>query len=117
MFTYTSSGSGENAGFIGVFLGVEHTLPWFSRPGLFIQTGVEYNYFENIGISGINTVGIEPVTSTTYNYNYKFQTQQVLGIIKLFATTYERYHPYGKIGLGAAFNHAGQYDNNRNWKC
>jgi outer membrane autotransporter protein len=28
----------------------------------------------------------------------------------LFATTYERFHPYGEVGLGAAVNHAGQYN-------
>lgn len=110
VFTYNNPGSGKNTGFIGVFLGAEHTLPWISRPGFFMQTGVEYNYFGNIGVKGINTVGVEPQTSTTYNYNYNFQTQQVLGTLKLFATTYERFHPYGEVGLGAAFNHAGQYN-------
>ena len=109
VFAYTNSGSEKNIGFIGVFLGVEHALPWISRPSFFMQTGVEYNYFGNIGVKGVNTVGIEPQTSTTYNYDYNFQTQQVLGTLRLFATTYERFHPYGEVGLGAAFNHAGQY--------
>ncbi|MFI4919219.1 MAG: outer membrane protein [Legionellales bacterium] len=110
VFTYINSGSGRGAGFIGVFLGAEHALPWISYPGLFMEAGVEYNYFGNIGVKGINTVGVEPQTSTTYNYNYNFQTQQVLGTLKLFATAYERFHPYGEVGLGAAFNHAGQYN-------
>ena len=109
-FNYTNSGSGKITGFIGVFLGAEHVLPWVTRPGFFMQAGVEYNYFGKIGVNGINTVGVEPQTSTTYNYNYNVQTQQVLGTIKLFATTYERFHPYGEVGLGAAFNHAGQYN-------
>jgi opacity protein-like surface antigen len=110
VFTYTNSGSGKNTGFIGVFFGAEHALPLISRPGFFMQTGVEYNYFGKIGVSGVNTVGVEPETSTMYNYNYNFQTQQVLGTFRLFATTYERFHPYGEVGLGAAFNHAGQYN-------
>ena len=110
VFTYNNSGSGKNTGFIGVFLGAEHDLPWIQRPGFFIQAGVEYNYFGNIGVTGINTVGVEPQTSTTYNYNYNFQTQQALGTLRLFATTYERFNPYGEVGLGAAFNHAGQYN-------
>ena len=110
VFTYTNSGNAKNTGFIGIFLGAEHVLPWISRPGFFMQAGVEYNYFGNIGVKGINTVGIEPQTSTTYNYNYNVQNQQVLGTIKLFATTHERFHPYGEVGLGAAFNHTGQYN-------
>ena len=109
VFTYNNSGGGKNTGFIGVFLGAERDLLWISRPGFFIQAGVEYNYFGNIGVTGINTVGVEPQTSTTYNYKYNFQTQQILGTLRLFATTYERFHPYGEVGLGAAFNHAGQY--------
>ena len=110
VFTYNNSGSGKNTGFIGVFFGGEHALPLISRPGFFMQTGVEYNYFGKVGVNGINTVGVEPQTSTTYHYNYNFQTQQVLGTLRLFATTYERLHPYGEVGLGAAFNHAGQYN-------
>lgn len=72
VFTYTNSNNAKNTGFIGVFLGAEHELPWVSRPGFFMQMGVEYNYFGNIGIKGINTVGVEPQTSTNYNYNYNF---------------------------------------------
>lgn len=110
VFTYNNSGSGKNTGFIGVFLGAEHNLPLIPHLGFFMQTGVEYNYFGKIGVNGINTVGVEPQTSTTYRYNYNFQTQQVLGTLRLFATTYERFHPYGEVGLGAAFNHTGQYN-------
>lgn len=109
VFTYNNSGDGKNAGFIGVFLGAEHALSFISRPGVFMQTGVEYNYFGKAGVNGINTVGVEPQTSTMYRYNYTFQTQQVLGTFKLFATTHERFYPYGEVGLGAAFNRAGQY--------
>ena len=110
VFTYNNSGSGKNTGFVGVFLGAEHALPLIARPGFFMQAGVEYNYFGKIGVNGINTVGVEPQTATTYHYNYNFQTQQVLGTLKLFATTHERFYPYGEVGLGAAFNHAGQYN-------
>ena len=108
-FIYTNSGSGKNTGFGGVFLGAEHALSWVSRPGFFMQTGVEYNYFGNVNVRGINTVGAEPETSTTYAYNYNFKTQQVLGVFKLLGTAYERFHPYGEIGLGAAFNNASDY--------
>ena len=109
VFTYNSSENGKNSGFIGVFVGAEHDLTWIKHPGFFMQAGVEYNYFGNITVAGINTVGVEPQTSTTYNYNYNFQTQQVLGTLKLFTTMHERFHPYGEVGLGAAFNHAGEY--------
>ena len=110
VFTYINAGGGKDSGFIGVFLGAEYDLSWFLRSGFFMQPGVEYNYFGKIGVNGINTIGVEPQTSTTYHYNYDLQTQQVLGTLKLFATTYERFHPYGEVGIGAAFNHAGQYN-------
>ena len=110
LFTYINSGPDKNAGFIGVFLGAEHIVPWTSLPGFFMQTGVEYNYYGGLVVNGINTVGIEPQTSTTYTYDYHLKTQQVLGSLKLYGTTYERFYPYGEVGLGAAFNHAGQYN-------
>jgi opacity protein-like surface antigen len=110
VFTYRNSGDGKNTDFIGVFLGAEHSLPFVLRPGFFIQTGIEYNYFIKVGVNGVNTVGIEPQTSTTYRYHYNFQAQQVLGTLRLFATTYERFHPYGEVGLGASFNHTGPYN-------
>ena len=109
LFTYRNASSGKSTGFIGVFVGAEHALPWISYPGVFMQAGVEYNYFGRIAINGLNTVGIQPQSITSYRYNYHFQTQQVLATLKLFATSYERFHPYGEVGLGAAFNHAGQY--------
>lgn len=109
VFTYKSSGGGKNSGFIGGFLGAEHALPFITVPGFFMQTGVEYNYFGSIDVRGVNTVGIESQTATQYKYKYNFQTQQVLGSIKLFKIAYQRFHPYGEIGLGAAFNHVGQY--------
>ena len=110
LFIYTHSDSEKNTGFVGVFLGAEHALSWVSFPGLLMQTGVEYNYFGNVSAKGTNSVGIEPETSTRYNYRYNFQTQQVLGALKLIATNYKRFHPYGEVGLGAAFNHAGEYN-------
>lgn len=75
MFSYTKPDNGKNTGFIGVFLGIEHDLPLISHPGFFMHTGCEYNYFGPIGINGLNTVGAESQTVTTYNYNYSFQTQ------------------------------------------
>ena len=108
IFTYSNAGS-KSTGFIGVFLGGEYSVPQIPVPRLFMQTGVEYNYFGTVRPKGINTVGIEPETATTYTYNYHFQTQQVLATLRLLTTTYERFHPYGEVGIGAAFNHLGQY--------
>lgn len=110
LLVYTNSGSHKNIGFAGVFLGVEHLLPLVPNPVFFVQAGAEYNYFGNVNINGLNIVGIEPETSTTYNYNYNLQTQQILGMIKLFATTHEQFHPYVEVGIGAAFNTAKQYN-------
>jgi len=109
VFTYSASKHNQDTGFGGVFVGVEHNLPWIAWPQFFMQTGIEYNYAGHININGINTVGIEPQTSTTYNYSYEVQTQQILGTLKLFTTVDERFYPYGEVGLGAAFNQAEQY--------
>ena len=107
VFTYKNSG-GKNSGFIGAFLGVEYQLP-VPQPGFFLQGGLEYDYFWPINVSGINTVGIEPDTSTLYAYHYRFQTQQVLVAARLLGTVYDRFHPYAAAGIGAAFNDASRY--------
>jgi opacity protein-like surface antigen len=109
IFTYSNSNKSKNTGFVGFFAGAEHTLPWFSYP-LSFQAGVEYNSFGNMNVKGINTVGIEPSTATVYNYSYTFKTQQVLGLFKLFVSTYERFHLYGEAGLGAAINQLSNYN-------
>lgn len=109
IFTYRSSSKTKSTGFIGLFVGGERVLPWLSHPDLSLQAGVDYNSFGNVNIKGVNTVGIEPGTATDYNYRYSFQTQQVLGLVKLLATTYERFHVYGEVGLGAAINQLNHY--------
>lgn len=101
IFTYYNNRQHSNSGLLGVFVGGEHALP---RPGLFMQGGLEYTAFENSRIKGSHSVGIEPATSTYYNYKYTIQTQQLLAVAKLFGTLKERYHPYVSVGLGAAFN-------------
>lgn len=108
-FTYYNKNNSTSTGFIGGFIGAEVPFSWLPHPGMRLQTGVEYNYFGSAHIAGVNTVGLEPALATVYQYNYQVQTQQVLGIIKLLATTYERFYPYGEVGLGAAFNKANRY--------
>lgn len=107
VFTYNSRGNNKTTGFVGAFLGVEHELP---SPNFLMQLGVEYDYFGNIKVHGINAVGIEPRTSTHYNYSYRLQTQQVLAVAKLLVTTHQIFHPYAAVGLGAAFNDASRYN-------
>lgn len=109
VFTYNASRQTHDAGVGGIFAGVEHNLPWIAWRQFFMQAGIEYNDSGDTNINGINTVGIEPQTSTTYNYSYQVQTQQILGIFKLFTTADEKFYPYAEVGLGAAFNKAEQY--------
>jgi len=106
VFSYTGIGNGKSTGFIGSFAGIEFQLPYYN---LFMQGGVEYDYFGSVRVNGINTVGIEPSTLTLYNYRYNFQSQQVLAVAKLFTTTHQIIHPYAAVGIGAAFNNAQQY--------
>lgn len=109
-FVYTNSGHTTSAGFIGVFIGEENTLDQFAPPGYFMQAGFEYNYFGPATVNGMNTVGMGHHHASEYLYSYKVQTQQVLGLVKLFATTHERFYPYGEVGLGAAFNEASKFN-------
>ncbi len=106
VFIYRASSDGNNDGFGGGFLGIEHALPWYN---LFGQLGVEYSYFGAVNVNGVHTVGIEPGTSTLYTYGYNYQTQQVLASAKLLATAYQIYHPYVSAGIGAAFNKMSHY--------
>lgn len=109
LFTYTNVTRAKNTGITGIFLGLEKELRRGSEQVFLIQTGVEYNYLGSVHIKGANTAGIEASTSTLYDYNYKFQAQQVLGLFKLFTMSSKIFHPYGEVGLGAAFNQAAEY--------
>jgi len=111
-FVYENQASGKNTGFTGGFVGFEHKLPKFNGglwPDYFLQTGVEYDYFGSISVSGENNVGIEPASYTTYAYSYRLQSQQIMGVIKGFGSYRKKYHPYVSVGLGAAFNNLVNY--------
>ncbi len=105
LFIYENLSSGKNTGFVGGFLGLEHSLPWVGQwSDYFVQFGVEYDYVGSISESGLNNVGFAPDSFTLYTYNYNLQTQQVLGVAKGIGTYREFYHPYASVGLGAALN-------------
>lgn len=108
LFAYYSDGNIKNTGLVGVFLGEEFTQLKFS-PLFFLQTGIEYTYLGNNHLHGSNTVGIQPNTSTLYHYDYTFESQQLLAVVKVLATTHQIFHPYFSAGIGAAFNHSGKY--------
>lgn len=108
IFTYHALKNSKTTSFIGSFLGVEHPL---NRENLFMQFGVEYNYFASPYFKGINTVGMEPTTLTLYNYQYKVHTHQVLLATKLRTSrgVLADFYPYISFGLGAAINRAAKY--------
>jgi len=109
LFIYMPARASNNTGFIGLFLGGEYVLPQVSKYPFLLQAGFEYNAFGKLNVKGINTVGVDPGSSTQYTYNYNVKTQQVLGGIKLLTTAYKRLHPYGEAGLGIAINRADTY--------
>jgi opacity protein-like surface antigen len=111
IFTYTGRSTAKTAGLVGVFLGVE---PNWSYNDFFLQAGLEYSYFGKASANGLNTVGIEPATSTLYQYQYDLKTQQLLAVGKLFKTVQfakinRIFYPYISAGLGVAFNHVNNY--------
>lgn len=109
LFIYNSPSENKTVGLGGVFIGAQHDL----SSQFFIETGLEYNYLSSMNITGSNTTGndpeSDPESATAYSYQYKFQTQQLLAVAKLFTqinflqTPHELY-PYVSLGLGAAFN-------------
>jgi opacity protein-like surface antigen len=74
-----------------------------------VQFGVEYDYFGSISESGLNEVGFVDADFTSYNYSYRIQTQQVMGVAKALGSYRQYYHPYVSLGLGAAFNDVYNY--------
>ena len=108
VFVYNSNRSTKNTGLIGLFLGEEFN-PLRTNPSMLFQTGIEYTYFGKNNLSGSNTVGIDPETSTLYHYDYTLQSQQFLAVAKILATTHQIYHPYLSAGIGASFNYSNQF--------
>ena len=93
----------NNTWVAGIFLGGEFSTSKLPPP-LFLQAGLEYNYFGSQSLRGAHTVGIEPQTSTAYTYRHKLQSQQLLASAKILTTIQKIFHPYLSAGLGAAFN-------------
>lgn len=108
-FAYYNKGSNKTTGLVGVFLGEEFSQLNIN-PALLFQAGLEYTYLGNNHLQGTNTVGIQPNTSTLYRYNYTFESQQLLAVAKVLATTHQIFHPYVFAGIGAAFNQSGNYN-------
>jgi opacity protein-like surface antigen len=109
LFIYEPSGKSCDAGFYGVFLGGEQFVRNVSEYPVFLQLGLEYNYFSNIKNNGVHWVGVDAASFTQYDYQFNLKTQQVLADIKLFIAKNAYFHPYGEAGLGIAFNRAGRY--------
>jgi opacity protein-like surface antigen len=106
-FTYQTQSNNLTDGYVGAFVGLES--PVFT-PDYILQAGFQYDYFGSVTAKGLNGAGIEPQTSTFYNYQYQLQTQQLLFIGKFLFTVRHMFHPYLAAGLGAAFNHAHGYN-------
>ena len=117
LFSYTNNNNQNNTpGFIGLLLGAERNLGF---KNLFALGGIEYTYNTNANITGNNTVGIEPDTSTHYSYLYKTSAQQLLATAKLFSPVeltacQHSLLPYLSLGLGASFNNTNNYSTHTN---
>ena len=109
VFSYNAQGNANNGGFVGAFLGMEHALP---SPGLFMQAGLEYDYFDHSSPSGYSIIGVDSTNATLYNYDYSIQSQQAMVVAKLFTTFQSQsgpVFPYVFGGIGAAFNNASDF--------
>ncbi|CDZ76194.1 Opacity protein antigens [Legionella massiliensis] len=108
VFAYNGKRNNKNTELVGVFLGEEFNQLTIN-PSLLFQAGIEYTYFGKNHLSGSNTAGVEPETSTLYRYDYTLQSQQLLAVAKILATTHQVFHPYLSVGIGASSNDSRQF--------
>jgi opacity protein-like surface antigen len=106
-FTYQTQSSNLADGYLGAFVGLESPI---FNPDYILQAGIQYDYFGSVSASGLNGAGIEPATSTFYDYQYQLQTQQLLFLGKFLFSVRHLFHPYVTAGVGAAFNRASGYN-------
>lgn len=110
IFTYQTNNSGNSREFVGLFLGGTRQL----SNNYTLQLGLEYDYSGSLTASGINTTGDEPATLTSYSYQYKLKTQQIMAVAKLFTSLHSfrinhDVKPYVSVGLGTSFNRFSQF--------
>lgn len=105
VFTFATN-SDQGTGYGGGFVGIEHALPWHST---FYQLGVEYLYYASQNLTGTQIVGVQPSTSSVFSDQFRVQTQQLAGSLRLLSTVNSRYHPYFSLSLGGAWNNLSQY--------
>jgi len=101
LFQYNGMNSWQSVGLGGFFVGAQTPTPC-SR--LILQGGLEYLQYGFVTVNSTNSVGIEPDTTTAYNYKYRLQARQLLVSTKWMTQLRERFFPYAFLGIGAAFN-------------
>jgi opacity protein-like surface antigen len=72
------------------------------------QFGLGYYYTPATNVNGVLQQSITNL-GNLYNYQYAINTQQLLAEGKLLFKWHKRILPYISLGIGAAFNHAGNY--------
>jgi opacity protein-like surface antigen len=107
LFIYNNQQKRNSAGLGGVFLGVQSPV---LSSAYSIQSGIEYIQYVNSSVNSTSTSGIEPATSTLYDYHYRIQARQLLLMTKFIANIYKMFSPYICVGVGTAFNSMGQFN-------
>lgn len=104
--TYSYSPDRSQAqGVGGVFLGEEFNL----FPNWSWQAGLAYYRLSTTG-KGDLTQGADAISTDHYRYHFDLVSNQILLENKFFTNWYQIYHPYLSVGIGAAINHAYNYD-------
>jgi outer membrane autotransporter protein len=107
-YDYDADNDGSTPGVFGGFVGAEFLI----NPDWAIQAGVSYYQSTSFTASGTVTQGIDPQSSSSFNYEYDIITRQVLAEAKILMNWKEKFHPYLSLGLGAGFNQSFDYDVN-----
>jgi opacity protein-like surface antigen len=101
-YFYSAYRPNQTSVFVDAFLGAE----WRLNEKWLVQGGLSYTGASAFSAKGTFLQGADLQSADTYNYSYNILERQLLVQSKLLYTFMQRYHPYGVVGIGSAFNRA-----------
>jgi opacity protein-like surface antigen len=107
-YNYHPNGANTANMLWGGFIGSEVK----QSPSWGIVAGLGYYQPNDLSTQGILTQGADALSSDTYSYRYRTQSQQVLAEGKWFWIAKEQIQPFLMAGIGAAFNKTFNYQTN-----
>jgi opacity protein-like surface antigen len=97
--SYVNDGKLQTNLLAGAFVGIDFPL----SPRFNYQLGLSYNYILPYSLNG-QVKQLNQSQFTSFDYNYKVQSQQLYLESKLVLNATHHLHPYVSLGLGSAIN-------------